>query len=275
METRIIKWIEQTAFAADKRTVSYRLDHVMPDGDKQVSTAPFDRSLSAQEALVRISDRFRDELSNHFEGYETPQRYRVTALGVQNEELSHRTFEVRPTGYGVKTQAQNVAEASADLMRVQLNASESNLRLSTATLESVVKHMQALLDQAYGRIRELETQRIKEADLREHVLGKAHEREMELQKLTLDEARKDRMLDKATAYLGPMLPDLIRKLRLLPASTTEGDSDRAKLVRFFKTLSDEQQTKLVETLTQEQIGMLIPFMGEDTPEQPPSVVESK
>lgn len=264
MESRIVKWIETTAWSADKRTVAYRLDHVMPDGDKQVATAAFDRTAPAQEALSRITDRFREDLSGHFDGYETPQRYKITALGVQNEELSHRTFELRPTGFGVKTPAQSVAEASADLMRVQLNASEANLRLSTATLTNVVEHSQRLLEQAYARIRELETQRMRDADLREEVMGKAHEREMELQKLTLDEARKDRMLDKATKYLGPLMPELLGKLRLLPASATDGESDRAKLLRFFQTLTDEQQEKLVSVLTQEQLGILIPFMGDET-----------
>jgi hypothetical protein len=162
---------------------------------------------------------------------------------------------------------------------LQLRASEAMMRMLLTSVAATTEQNSRMVQSAYDRIAHLEEKRMREFDLREELMGRQNEREMEMASLLAGEARKDRLFDRAEKTLAPLLPEIGRKLKLLPpkkegGKTGENRSEKA-LKAFVDSLSEAQQKVIFDTLKPEQAALILAAMPEDSDDSTPDDSKEK
>jgi len=149
----------------------------------------------------------------------------------------------------------------------QMRHNEGIMKISIGATTSMLQMMQRENQELRSYVRQLEEQRLKNAEVYEELLSKKHERDLETRKQEASERRKEAIL----ARVIPVIPLLINKVtgkNLLPegsmsgtpssgANTPEAQSLVGKIKKIFEGLTYEQFEKFKESLGDEAVNELI------------------
>jgi hypothetical protein len=249
------KWMRKKAL--EQECAEFQLAHVTGDGESAtVEVSGVSREKDIEGQLQACLAAFTESLETHRQEFTKPQRYAVIACSATGRILGQQTFRMKPAADSLDTGETEPPTASG--VQAQSMRHLEFLHRSYALQVSAVNDRAfTMLEKALRRIEDLEDRRVAEFELREKLLSQQSEREIAEYQARSEQERKDRMLEQFAAVAKPLLPEVLKKVGLMPGAS---DGEKSVVQAFFATLSEDQQEKMVGLLTQEQLAILIPLL---------------
>lgn len=202
------------------------------------------------------------------EGLGESQKYCVLAFrGEPGQERSSGRFSFRVTVVddGESEFVTSEPATLKGLLTQQMRHTEAMMRLTVQSIGQVQAMHQRTIEEQYQQLREYSAKHLDTLHLVEGLQQRSHERQLEVQR---EESRSE-MAREAIEKLMLLAPALINRALGQKALPEKISPEVASLQAFFSTLTEDQWSSILATLTPEQqitIGTVLNTLSGDKPD---------
>lgn len=263
MDRHMETWLRNVLLTSSLTCTELRLEHHTAGSESPIASTRIDPEVDKEEQIQKALKLFRETAERHAMEFPRAQRYAIVALGEGHRVIASNPFRMKPPSFAQETGGESEPPDHRGVIGLELRSAEMLLRMAIESQHAIMTQQGKLLESMMTRNAALEEARMRDFDAREELLGKTHERQIEFMQIEMQEQRKDRLFKKAEGYLAPLVPEILEKLKLLPKGNGAARDGVSKLHAFLSTLSEDQQTAMMKTLTPEQAAMLVGLLPEE------------
>jgi hypothetical protein len=259
MDAKIENWMRKRLLDKSHPCTEFRLEHI--GGDKESSTICtkfVDLEKEIESQLQEVVSEFRVSAEDHSREFPRTQAYCVEAYSDNSRLIGQARFRMKAPNDMVDA-SETEPPGPAGSLALAMRLTESLTRTLLTQIAANTVQMSETNVRLQARISELEIARQTDFEMRERLLSRQAERDIMMLEAERGQDRKDRLVKRAEQVLGPILPEILKKMKLVPDKLGMDQ----KVQSFLASLSDDQQNKIIQILEPQQFAQLAEILPQE------------